>query len=113
MQAINTGARAMSEAQEWSSAGEPRKENNGHMANGGSHDGRRERPPGAPRRAPKQDRPAPRPQRSVRLFYRYKISLSSSRAQLWPSLHQEVHYTTGCPAEMPGMLMTMSHFTGG
>ncbi len=83
------------------------------MANGGSHDGRRDRPPGAPRRAPKQDRPAPRPQRSVRASCCFAIFLSLYRLQLWTSPYQEVHYTTGCPAVMPGMLMTMSHFLGG
>ena len=64
----------MSEAQDWNSAGEHRKENNGHMANGGGQDLRRERSSGAPRRAQKQDRPVPRPQRSVRASCSYVLS---------------------------------------
>ena len=66
----------MSEAQDLNSAGEHRKENNGHMANGGGQDLRRERSSGAPRRAQKQDRPVPRPQRSVRASYSYVLSCS-------------------------------------
>ena len=64
----------MSEAQDWNSAGEHRKENNGHMANGGGQDLRRERSSGAPRRAQKQDRPVPRPQRRVRASCSYVLS---------------------------------------
>ena len=60
------GFRAMSEALEVNSAERHCKENNGHMANGGSHELRRERSSGAPKRASRPERPGPRPERRVR-----------------------------------------------
>ena len=101
----DAGKRAMSEAQDWNSAGEHRKENNGHMANGGGQDLRRERSSGAPRRAQKQDRPVPRPQRSVRVSWPYVLStlcncLLRPRSQSIESLCK----ATACIAVMNGML---------